>query len=76
VIRAGRTTRVTVERNGSRLLVARIPTGGATTLTARPPLQIHVTEPAEVEIEYDGKAIVVDSETIVIEDGMLARGKS
>jgi len=75
-IRASRSTRVTVERDGSRLLVARIPAGGSTTLTARPPLQIHVSEPAEVEIEYDGQEIAVESENIVIGDGELSRGKS
>lgn len=59
VIRTGRSTRVTVERGGSRLLVARLAAGAVTTLTSPPPLRVQLTNPASVQIEYGGRPVAI-----------------
>lgn len=59
VIRGARTTRVIVEHAGSRVLVARVPAGGSTSLRSPPPLRLLIANPLGVEVEYAGKPIAV-----------------
>ncbi len=59
VIRSARSTRVTIEHAGGRLLVARLAPGDVTTLSARLPLRVQLTEPLGVDIEYGGKKIAI-----------------
>lgn len=84
VIRTARSTRVTVEREGTRLLVARLAAGAMTTLTSPPPLRVQLTNPANVQIEYGGHPIAIPERTSdhgnepveVIIGGAIAREKS
>ncbi|MGN6106754.1 MAG: RodZ domain-containing protein [Kofleriaceae bacterium] len=57
VIRSSRTTRVTVDHEGTRLLVARIPSGGTSSLTSKPPLRVKLGNPDGVQLEYNGKLV-------------------
>lgn len=57
VIRSAHSTKVTVERAGGRLLVARLLPGGSTSLSSRPPLRVQISDPEGVEIEYDGNKV-------------------
>ncbi len=59
VIRTSRPTRITVERGGHRLLVARLPADGVTQLRSPLPVRISVADPEAIAIEYDGKPIDV-----------------
>jgi len=59
VIRSARSTRVTVEHAGSRLLIARLAPGAVTTLTAPLPLRVQLSNPRSVEIEYGGTSIAI-----------------
>jgi hypothetical protein len=57
VIRAKRSTKVTVEHDGVRLVVARLRTGAMTSVTSPPPLRVQLDEPDSVALEYRGKPI-------------------
>ncbi len=57
VIRSVGSTKVTIDHGSSRLMVARLPPGGSTSLSSRPPLRVQISEPAGVELEYDGKKV-------------------
>lgn len=59
VIRSARSTRVTIEHAGSRVMSARLPPGGSTSLSSRPPLRVQLSDPDGVEIEYGGKKVDV-----------------
>jgi len=57
VIRTTRSTRVTVEHAGSRLMVARLRAGATASLTSRPPLRVQLSDPDGVELEYRGQKV-------------------
>ena len=59
VVRSLRSTRVIVEHHGSRLMVTRVPAGGAASLTAQPPLRVQLSEPDGVEVEWRGVPVEV-----------------
>lgn len=59
VVRTARSTRVIVEHDGSRLLVARLLPGAVTTLSSPPPLKVQVSDPDGVEVEYGAEKIPV-----------------
>ncbi len=59
VIRSAHPTKVTIDRAGSRLLLARLPAGGSTALSSRPPLRVELSDREGVEVEYAGKPLVV-----------------
>jgi adenylate cyclase len=59
VIRGVRATRVVVEHAGAKVLVARIPAGGVTSLVSSPPLRVLIADPGGVTIEYAGKPVEV-----------------
>ncbi|NVB81955.1 MAG: DUF4115 domain-containing protein [Kofleriaceae bacterium] len=59
VIRSTRATKVSVERDGRTLLVARIAAGGVATMTARLPLRVQLGGVDGIEIEYGGRKVPV-----------------
>jgi hypothetical protein len=63
VIRSARATRVIVEHDGNRLLVARLLPGTATTLSSPPPLRLLLSNPDGVEVKYGAATIPVPSRT-------------
>jgi hypothetical protein len=64
VIRSAHATRVIVEHAGSRLLVARLLPGSATTLSSQPPLRVLLSDPQGVEVEYGAQKIAVPPRTV------------
>lgn len=64
VIRSAQPTRVTVEHAGIRLLVARIPAGGATALRSPPPLRLLLGKTEGVEVEYGGAPVALHAEAV------------
>lgn len=63
VVRAARATRVSISKDGSRIMVVRLPAGGATSLSARPPLRLTMSQRAGVEVEYAGKRVAFPAAT-------------
>jgi hypothetical protein len=59
VVRSLRSTRVIVEQNGNRLMITRVPAGGAASLTAQPPLRVQLAEPDGVEVEWRGTPLPI-----------------
>jgi hypothetical protein len=59
VIRSARSTRVIVEREGQRLLIARLDPGSVTTLSSSPPLRVQLSDTDGVEVEYDARKIAI-----------------
>ena len=57
VIRSRRSVKITVDREDSRLMVTRLSPGGSTSLGARPPLRLRLSERVGVEVEYGGTRI-------------------
>lgn len=57
VIRSAKSVRVTVDREDSRLMVTRLSAGGSTSLRARPPLRLRLSDPDGVEVEYGGTKV-------------------
>lgn len=51
--------KLTIESEGNRLMVARLPAGGSTSLAVGPPLTIHINNPEGVEVEYDGRPVAL-----------------
>jgi adenylate cyclase len=69
VIRARRSTKVIVERDGSQLLVARLRAGRLASVSSPPPLQVHVADADALVVEYRGKPInPPEVEVVVAED--------
>ncbi|MEJ7600755.1 MAG: RodZ domain-containing protein [Kofleriaceae bacterium] len=56
-VRSTSETRVTIESEGDRMMVARLPAGGSTSLSVQPPLVVKLTEGRGVEVEYDGNVL-------------------
>lgn len=59
VVRAARTTRVSISKDDARIMVVRLPAGGMTSLSARPPLRLTLSQRAGVEVEYAGKRVAL-----------------
>ncbi|MBA3539703.1 MAG: hypothetical protein H0T79_08730 [Deltaproteobacteria bacterium] len=59
VIRSAKATSVTIDHGKNRLLVARLPAGGSTSLSSRPPLRLKLGEVEGVQLEYDGKPVAL-----------------
>lgn len=57
VIRSARSTKITVDQGRNRLMVTRLLPGGSTSLSARKPLRLQISDPEGVEVEYDGKRL-------------------
>lgn len=61
VVRTERSTRVTVEQDGRRLLLARLPPGGVTAVSTTAAVRLVLSEGQGVTVEYRGKPVVVPS---------------
>ena len=72
MIRAKRPTKVTVDHNGTRLVVARLRGGAMTAVTSSPPLKVLVDDVESVTLEYRGMPITGRGEVEVI-DGRASR---
>jgi hypothetical protein len=67
VVRSERSTRVTVEQEGRRLLVARLPPGGVTAVSTMAPVRLLLSGGEGVTVEYRGKPVAVPSSVDGIE---------
>lgn len=68
VIRTTRSTRVTVEHAGSRLMVVRLKAGATASLSAPPPLRVQLSDPQGVTLEYRGQPVPMPAEPATSSD--------
>lgn len=67
VVRAKRAMKVIVEHAGSQLVVARLRSGGLSSVSSPPPLRVRVDDPDAITLEYRGKPITRPDIEVVVD---------